>query len=119
VAARAVLDRFAWWVALGLANLTNLLDPERIVVGGGLARSADLLLGPVQAALGDLLYARRQRPVPTVVATRLGEQAGARGAARLAQQHRDDPAPAAPPAAASPTPSASEPPPQAGADPFA
>jgi glucokinase len=35
--ALAVIDDFARWVALGLANLTNALDPEMFVLGGGLA----------------------------------------------------------------------------------
>ena len=32
--ALAVLDESAHWIALGLANLINLLDPELIVIGG-------------------------------------------------------------------------------------
>jgi len=83
-AALEVLERFAWWVALGLANLTNLLDPERIVVGGGLVRSGDLLLAPVRAELAGLLFAADRRRTPDVVAAELGEQAGARGAALVA-----------------------------------
>src|SRR5690606_4397722 len=44
--ARAVMEELAGWVALGLVNLTNLLDPERIVIGGGLIRAGDVLLDP-------------------------------------------------------------------------
>ena len=40
-----VLRQFAWWVALGIANLENLLDPELVIVGGGLAEAGELLLG--------------------------------------------------------------------------
>ena len=42
--AQAVLDALARWIALGLANLTNVLDPAVIVIGGGLVDAADLLL---------------------------------------------------------------------------
>ncbi|MEI8240820.1 MAG: ROK family protein, partial [Actinomycetota bacterium] len=46
--ALAVVDEFGRWVALGLVNLTNLLDPDLFVLGGGLAGSADLYLAPIQ-----------------------------------------------------------------------
>jgi glucokinase len=55
----AVLDAFAWWVALGLVNLANLLDPALIVVGGGLIEAAELLLEPIRRLYEGLLYARR------------------------------------------------------------
>jgi predicted NBD/HSP70 family sugar kinase len=53
--ALAVLDELARWVALGLVNLVNLLDPERVVVGGGLAE-ADRSCWSRSAPLRDLLY---------------------------------------------------------------
>ncbi len=79
----AVLDSFAWWVALGLVNLANLLDPALIVVGGGLIEAADLLMEPVGRHFVDLLYAPDARPHPAIVAATLGERAGATGAALL------------------------------------
>ena len=30
------MSRFAWWLALGLANLSAVLDPEVFVLGGGM-----------------------------------------------------------------------------------
>ncbi|MEO6987859.1 MAG: ROK family protein [Aquihabitans sp.] len=82
--AQAVLDRFAWWVALGLANLVNMLDSEIVVLGGGLVAAGDLLLDPVRAAFNGLIMGSDHRdPVPIVVAE-LGTQAGAWGAALLA-----------------------------------
>ena len=82
--ARAVLDRFGWWVALGVANLVNVLDSEVVVIGGGLAEAGDLVLGPIRSAYGELVMGAAHRdPVPIVVA-QLGERAGAWGAALLA-----------------------------------
>jgi glucokinase len=82
--ALAVMDRFAWWLALGLVNLTNLLDPELIVLGGGVVGAVDLVLQPVQRHLADLVYAPTHRTLPRVVPAALGERAGAIGAALLA-----------------------------------
>jgi len=78
-----VLDDFARWVALGLVNLTNLLDPEVLVVGGGIAEAGPLLLDPVRTWFGELLYSPQWRPIPRVELAATGERAGAIGAALL------------------------------------
>jgi glucokinase len=70
-------------VALGLVNLTNLLDPEVVVMGGGLAAAVDLVLAPVRRHFADLLYAPGHRAHPRIEIAALGEQAGAIGAALL------------------------------------
>ena len=80
-----VIDTFGRWVALGLANLTNLLDPQMFVLGGGLAASGDLYLGPIQKWFTELLYAPDLRPHPQLVFASLGERAGAVGAALMTE----------------------------------
>ena len=82
--AQQVIEDWAWWLALGLVNLTNLLDPAMIVLGGGLVSEADLLLEPIGRMYEGLLYAPAHRPRPQLVAAVLGEQAGALGAATIA-----------------------------------
>ena len=79
-----LLETLARWVALGLANLAMVLDPAVFVVGGGLVRAGELLLGPVRRELGSALPGAGNRPVVDVVAAELGERAGAVGAASLA-----------------------------------
>jgi glucokinase len=81
--ALGVVDAFGRWVALGLVNLTNALDPERFVLGGGLAAGADLYLEPIERWFGHLLYSPDLRPHPHVAFARFGEHAGAVGAALL------------------------------------
>lgn len=80
----AVLEDFAWWVAVGVANLVNVLDPEVVVIGGGLAEMGDLLLAPVRGHYEQLVLAPTFRPAVPIVAATLGERAGAIGAALLA-----------------------------------
>src|SRR4029453_4266014 len=82
-----VIDEFAHWVALGLVNLTNLLDPACIVLGGGLAAAPDIFLVPIQREFIALLYSPEHRPQPQLAFAELGEQAGARGAALLPTVH--------------------------------
>lgn len=83
-ASQAVLDSLARWIALGLANLVNVLDPAIIVIGGGLVEAADLLLPEVRARFALLVMAGEQRPAVPIVPAELGEHAGAIGAALLA-----------------------------------
>lgn len=83
-AAIEIMGRFAWWVAVGLANLTNLFDPEVIVLGGGLVLAGDVLLEPTRRAFHDLVEAAEVRPEVSIVAATLGARAGAVGAGLLA-----------------------------------
>ena len=82
--ALAVIDTFAYWVALGLANLTNALDPKAFVLGGGLAATPQLYLAPIERWFGELLYAADLRPHPRLVFAHHSQYAGAVGAALLA-----------------------------------
>lgn len=80
----AVMGELSWWLALGIANLVNILDPELVVVGGGLVDAGELLFAPLRAALASLVEASSQRGRVEVVPAQLGSLAGAAGAAMLA-----------------------------------
>jgi glucokinase len=86
-----VIDELGWWVGLGLANLVALLDPERIVVGGGLGHAGEMLLEPSRRALAALVEGGAARGTVPVVEAALGEQAGAVGAALAARTGAMDP----------------------------
>jgi glucokinase len=83
--AQKLLADFAWWVALGLVNLTYLLDASLFVLGGGLIEAGHLLVAPVEEAFTTLLAGSAFRPPVKLVAARLGPHAGAIGAALLAR----------------------------------
>ena len=83
--ALAVMTQFAWWVALGLANLANAFDTQCFVLGGGLVEAGAILLDPVRAAYVDLVEAAEHRPPVEILPATLGEKAGAIGAALLAR----------------------------------
>ena len=78
-----LLKSFAWWVAVGVANLVTLLDPGVVVIGGGLIEIGDPLLKPVQDHYRSLVMAFDERSDVHIVAAELGERAGAIGAALL------------------------------------
>lgn len=79
-----VLDDFAWWLAAGIANLVDLLDPGVVILGGGVMEAEDVLLERVRSALPPQVLGAEHRPVVDVVAAALGERAGAIGAALMA-----------------------------------
>lgn len=79
-AAQATLARYADRLARALASVINLIDPEVIVLGGGLSRVA-WLYEAVTPKLADWVFSDR---VDTrVVAARHGDSSGVLGAARL------------------------------------
>jgi glucokinase len=83
VASLQVIDAFCTWVALGLANIANMSDPDTIVVGGGVMENTDMLLPRIQERFSTMLYAPNHRVHPVLKSAQLGERAGAIGAALL------------------------------------
>jgi glucokinase len=83
--ARSLLVQYAENVALGLAGLANILDPECIVIAGGLVELGPLLFGPLREAFGRHVEGVDYRPPIAIVPAQLGERAGAVGAAVLAR----------------------------------
>jgi glucokinase len=81
--ARAVLEEIGGNLGRGVANIVSLLNPELVVLGGGLAGAGELILRPLRHAVrqwGQPLGSRQVR----IVRSRLGEDAGILGAARYA-----------------------------------
>ena len=83
--AKRVLEEFASWVALGLFNLVNTLDPQVIVLGGGLG-SSGVLRQFVADALHKQMPPSDLRPAPLLLTAQLGPEAGAIGAAVLGKE---------------------------------
>ena len=78
--AQASLDRHAHRTARGLAAVVNLLDPEAIVLGGGLSRLPHLYEA-LPRLIPDFVFA--DKPSAVVRPPRHGDASGMRGAAWL------------------------------------
>ncbi|WP_087486142.1 ROK family protein [Brachybacterium massiliense] len=87
VAALEEIEEFCAQIAPRLATVLLTLDPERVVVGGGLSRAGQTLLQPLGRALGDLLMTGH---APTVVGARLTTDGALVGALGLAFAHGSD-----------------------------
>jgi glucokinase len=83
--AREAFEQVGRWLGSGLADLVQLLDPQVLVVGGGVAEAGELLLAPTREAYQRSLGQRGRLPAAPVLAARLGNLAGVVGAADLAR----------------------------------
>ncbi len=72
-----------------VANLVNVLDPDCVIIGGGVARAGELILGPCRERALPLVLATAARDVP-IVPARLGPRAAAVGAASLAREKAEE-----------------------------
>ncbi|MFD7024535.1 ROK family glucokinase [Promicromonospora sukumoe] len=74
------------WIGEGSASVAALLDPELIVIGGGVGAAGELLLGPVRRGFEAQLSAMGHRPVAAIELAEHGNEAGIVGAADLARR---------------------------------
>lgn len=81
--ASKVLRDTGLYLGVGLGNVANLLNLERIVVGGGIAQAGELLLDAARLKLGEVAHTV-SREIINVVPAKLGNKAGLVGAAYLA-----------------------------------
>ncbi|GAA1744337.1 ROK family glucokinase [Luedemannella helvata] len=84
--AMAAFTEIGTWLGGCLADLVQILDPEVLVVGGGVIDAGELLLGPTRDAFAEQLAARGTLPVADVVGASMGNVAGVVGAADLARR---------------------------------
>ena len=70
-------------LGIGIANAINLISPELIVIGGGVARSGDLLLPIVEQALAAHVLPVMIRP--RLALASLGDDATLAGCAALVE----------------------------------
>ncbi|MFG1890678.1 ROK family glucokinase [Micromonospora sp. NPDC049051] len=74
------------WLGTSLADMAQILDPQVLVVGGGVIEAGDLLLGPTRRSFTDALAQRSRLPVAEIRPAELGNTAGVIGAADLARR---------------------------------
>ncbi len=82
VVARAVLARAGFYIGVGVANLLNLLNPRRVIIGGGVSKAGELLFGPIRRTVSELAFEHPARDAEIVPAA-LGDDVGAIGAAAV------------------------------------
>ena len=76
------------WLGVGVANLVNMLNPDVVVIGGGVIAAGELLLEPARAVVAERALSPSKEHV-RIVPARFGAESGMLGAAVLALDGRD------------------------------
>ena len=80
--AKKLVDEVAFHLGFALANIANTLNPEKIVLGGGVSRAGDILLDAVKVNFSMYAFSAVRESTTLALAT-LGNDAGVIGAAWL------------------------------------
>jgi glucokinase len=75
-----IVAKAADYLGIGLANLVNIFNPELIVIGGGLSKMGNMMLGPARKIIKERAF-RLPAQTVRIVRARLGSNAGIIGAA--------------------------------------
>ena len=83
--ALAAFNTTAHYLGAGIAALSVILDPTRIVIGGGVVDAGEILLEPTRQSLIRHMPFAGKHPYPDIVPAQLGNKAGLVGVANLAR----------------------------------
>lgn len=81
--AKAVVNRYLYYVAIGIANVVNALQPETVCVGGGISGQGEKILQPIRDIVKAERYSVYAEKQANIVPALLGNDAGIIGAALL------------------------------------
>lgn len=82
--ARLIIESAGYYLGIGIANLCATLDPETVVIGGGVAKTGDLLFNKIKETLIQRLFllpytTKHGRKGLSVVPAKLGDKSGVLG----------------------------------------
>ena len=79
------MDTFARYLSMGLSSFVSVLDPDVILIGGGVSRAGQVLIDCVEKYYRQYAFPSA-KDTPIILAS-LGNDAGIYGAARLVIQN--------------------------------
>lgn len=80
-----VINKVSFYLGMALSHTANALNPEKIVIGGGVSRAGEQLAAPVREAFERFAFKRVSKSTSISIAT-LGNDAGVIGAAWLVKK---------------------------------
>ena len=81
--ATLVVESYIYYLAEGIANCINILQPEVVCIGGGVSNEGDNLMEPLREHVSRYRFGRGNIRQPRIVAAQLSGEAGIIGAAML------------------------------------
>lgn len=88
--ANIVVDKFYYYLGLACGSIANILNPESIVIGGGVSAAGDMLLKGVEGYFNQFAFPQ-VRTSTKVKLAQLGNDAGVIGAASLVKMQKPKP----------------------------
>ncbi len=82
--AKRIFTIIGEYVGMGLVSVINLLNPEKVIIGGGVAEAGDLLLEPIRKTINERAMVVARESVE-IVPAELGNSAGVIGASMLVE----------------------------------
>ena len=87
-AGKAVVDKYVYYLSVGIANMINIFQPEILCIGGGVSKEGDNIIVPLQKIVDGENYARLMEKKAVIKAAELGNDAGIIGAAYLGDLYK-------------------------------
>lgn len=84
-AAKAVVDKYIYYVAVGIINVINVFQPDVLCVGGGICNEGETLLAPIRKYVVEERYSKYAQKQTEICKAQLGNDAGIIGAAMLGE----------------------------------
>ncbi len=84
-AGKAVVDRYIYYIAVGLINMINIFQPEILCVGGGICKEGETLLAPLRKYIDAEQFSKYSEKKTKLCVAALGNDAGIIGAAGLVE----------------------------------
>lgn len=84
-AAKAVVDKYINYVAVGIINVINVFQPDVLCVGGGICNEGETLLAPIRKYVVEERYSKYAQKQTEICKAQLGNDAGIIGAAMLGE----------------------------------
>ncbi|MBI4444632.1 MAG: ROK family protein [Acidobacteria bacterium] len=82
--ARRLFDETAWFLAIGINNVLNILNPQAVVIAGAVANAGELLFRPLREHLAKIAFPQVGAET-RVLPGKMGEFSGVVGAAGMAR----------------------------------
>ena len=87
-AGKAVVDKYIYYIAVGIANNINIFQPDVICIGGGVSKECDNLIIPIKEFVNGDNFARNIDKKAEIKTATLGNDAGIIGAAYLCNLYK-------------------------------
>lgn len=81
--AKKVVDKYIYYLGVGITNIVNALQPEIICIGGGIGHEKENLLAPLRKYVERERYSIHADRQTQILSAKLGNDAGLIGAALL------------------------------------